>query len=136
MKFRSFFLILILVMGTGGCAKGYKEGQPLTGAELALAQQASKLNGKVTELNDKVPAAISDPWNSFAENVRLFDNSCQRHSCNSLEARNDFNHLRYYAVQLDAVITKQAHPELFPKWEEIRKGYVDSIGKELGYRIE
>ena len=128
-----FFLVLLF---TWGCAKGYKEGQPLTGAELALAQEATKLAGKVNDLNDEVPAAISDHWKGFTENVKLFDNSCQRHSCNSLEARNDFNHLRYYAVQLDAVITQQAHPDLHPKWEEIRIEYVDSIGKELGYRIK
>ena len=134
MRYRMiFFLVLLFVWG---CAKGYKEGQPLSGPELALAKEATKLAGKVNDLQDQVPVGISDQWNGFAENVKLFDNSCQRHSCNSLEARNDFNHLRYYAVQLDAVITKETHPDLYPKWEEIRKEYVDSIGKELGYRIE
>jgi hypothetical protein len=133
---RYLIIFFLLLTFTSGCAKGYKEGEPLTGAELELAQQATKLASKVNELNDDVPAAINDQWKGFSENVKLFDNSCQRHSCNSLEARNDFNHLRYYAVQLDEVITSQAHPDLYPKWEEIRRDYVDSIGKELGYRIE
>ena len=132
------FLMIVLLMVTFlfGCAKGFKEGDPLTGEELALAQEAAKLTGKVNEFTEDVPSPINDQWSQFAENVKLFDNSCQRLSCNSLEARNHFNHLRYYAVQLDKIITKEAHPAIYAEWTEIRKDYVDAIGRELGYRIE
>ena len=128
-------LLLLLTFGLG-CAKGYKEGQPLTGDDLILAQKATELANKAEDMNEQLPAEVSEPWKGFVDNVKLFDNSCQRHSCNSLEARNDFNHLRYYAVQLDSLITENAFPKLYSKWRELREKYVDSIGKELGYRIE
>lgn len=131
--FSTFLLVLLLSLG---CTRGYKEGEPLTGEELRLAQKATELMNKVEQLNDKAARDLGDSWKQFMENVRLFDNSCQRRSCNSLEARNDFNHLRYYAVQLDQKFTKEAYPDLYDSWNSIRKNYVDEIGKELGYRIE
>lgn len=131
--FSTFLLVLLLSLG---CTRGYKEGEPLTGEELRLAQKATELMNKVEQLNDKAARDLGDSWKQFMENVRLFDNSCQRRSCNSLEARNDFNHLRYYAVQLDQSFTKEAYPDLYDSWSSIRKNYVDEIGKELGYRIE
>lgn len=134
MRTLSTFLLLLLI--SFGCSKGYKEGEPLSGDELVLAQKATELAQKVEQLNEKAPRDVGDSWTQFMENVKLFDNSCQRRSCNSLEARNDFNHLRYYAVKLDSVLTKEAYPDLFDSWSSIRKDYVDAIGKELGYRIE
>jgi len=133
---RIFFTLLFVLLLLSGCSRGYKEGEPLTGDELRLAQKATELAHKVDQLDEKAPRETGDSWRKFVENVRLFDNSCQRHSCNSLEARNDFNHLRYYAVQLDSVFTKEAYPNLYSAWTSIRKDYVDTIGKELGYRIE
>jgi hypothetical protein len=129
-------LLLLLFLSIWGCAKGYKEGEPLTGEALVLAQKATELARNVEEINEDAPSSLGEPWKGLVENVKLFDNSCQRHSCNSLEARNDFNHLRYYAVQLDSIITQQAYSALYPKWREVREKYVDPIGKELGYRIE
>jgi hypothetical protein len=131
--FSTFLLILLLILG---CSRGYREGEPLTGEELRLAQKATEMMNKVEQLNEKASRDLGDSWKQFMENVRLFDNSCQRRSCNSLEARNDFNHLRYYAVQLDQSFTKEAYPDLYDSWKSIRKNYVDEIGKELGYRIE
>ena len=131
-----YMLVLLTLLLLTGCAKGYKEGEPLTGEALVLAQKATELADKVEELDDDAPSTLGNPWRGLVENVRLFDNSCQRHSCNSLEARNDFNHLRYYAVQLDSLITQQNHPDLYPKWRELRVELIDSIGKELGYKIE
>ncbi len=131
----SFTFILVLLLAVG-CSRAYKEGEPLTGEELRLAQKATELLGKVEKLNEKAGDDLDDSWKQFMENARLFDNSCQRRSCNSLEARNDFNHLRYYAVKLDSLITREAHPELYDSWRSIRKDYVDAIGIELGYRIE
>ena len=128
--------LLILTLSLIGCAKGYKEGEPLTGAELALAKKATDLAEKAEDLGEDVPSSVGEIWKGFHSNVRLFDNNCQKHSCNSLEARNDFNHLRYYAVQLDSLITEQAYPKIYPKWREIRTQHVDVIGKELGYKIE
>ena len=132
-------IVLISVLSLlmlSACAKGYKEGQSLTGADLALAQKAGDLVKKVEEIDETAPTSLGSSWKSFAESVKLFDNNCQRKSCNSLEAREDFNHLRYYATQLDSVITQKDYPDLYPTWQTIRKDYVDSIGKELGYRIE
>jgi hypothetical protein len=131
------FTILILgLLVLSACAKGYREGQPLRGKDLVLAQKASDLAKKVDQLDETIPSALASSWKGFAENVKLFDNNCQRKSCNSLEARNDFNHLRYYATQVDSLITQNAYPELHSTWQTIRKDYVDSIGKELGYRID
>jgi hypothetical protein len=131
--FSTFLLILLMTLG---CTRGYKEGEPLSGEELRLAQKAAEMTNKIEQLNEKAARDLGDPWKQFMENVRLFDNSCQRRSCNSLEARNDFNHLRYYATQLDQTLTKEAYPDLYDSWRSIRKNYVDEIGKELGYRIE
>ena len=134
MRYAIISLLSLLMLSA--CAKGYKEGEPLTGEALVLAQKVSDLAKKVDEMNETAPAVLGSSWKAFADHVKLFDNNCQRKSCNSLEARNDFNHLRYYAGQLDSVITQSAYPELYPTWKTIRKDYVDSIGKELGYRIE
>jgi hypothetical protein len=133
---RIFSISLLILSLTLGCSRGYREGEPLTGEELRLAQKATELMNRVEELNEKAARDLGDSWKQFMENARLFDNSCQRRSCNSLEARNDFNHLRYYAVQLDQSFTKEAYPDLYDSWSLIRKNYVDEIGKELGYRIE
>jgi len=133
---RILFTSLLILLLTMGCSRGYKEGEPLTGDELRLAQKATELVNQVERLNEKAARDLGDSWKHFMENARLFDNSCQRRSCNSLEARNDFNHLRYYAVQLDQVFTKEAHPDLYDAWRSIRRDYVDAIGIELGYRIE
>lgn len=133
---RSTFALLLLALTVFACAKGYKEGEPLRGEELALANKATEMAKKAEDLAEDATSDLGQTWKGFLENARLFDNSCQRHSCNSLEARNDFNHLRYYAVQLDSVITERAYPSLYPKWREIRVEYVDAIGKELGYRIQ
>jgi hypothetical protein len=129
-------LLPIFLLFTVACAKGYKEGEPLTGEQMALAQKATQLAQRVERFSEKVPSSIEENWEPFVENVRSFDNACQRSGCNSLEARNEFNHLRYFAVQLDFLITQNEHPKLYPEWKEIREEYVDSIGKELGYRIE
>ena len=133
---RIFFTSLLVFLLTVGCSRGYKEGEPLTGEELRLAQKATELLNKAEQLNEKAGDDLDESWKKFVENARLFDNSCQRRSCNSLEARNDFNHLRYYAVKLDSIITKEAHPDLYDSWITLRKDYVDTIGRELGYRIE
>jgi hypothetical protein len=134
MRITIVLLSLLLMMA---CAKGYKEnheGTPLTGQDLALAQKATEFAKKVDEINNDAPSSLGASWKAFADSVQLFDNNCQRKSCNSLEARDDFNHIRYYAVQLDSVITQNAYPQLYPSWQTIRKDYVDSIGKELGYK--
>jgi|GEM_PF-2602074 len=133
---RLIMISMLSLLILSACAKGYKEGEPLTGKDLALAQKAGELAKKVDEIDETAPASLGDSWKSFAENVTLFDNNCQRKSCNSLEARNDFNHVRYYAVQLDSVITQDGYPQLYPTWQTIRKDYVDTIGKELGYHIQ
>ncbi len=131
MRITILLLSLLLLMA---CAKGYKEGNVLTGEDLALAQKATEFAKKVDEIDNTAPSSLGAPWKAFADNVELFENNCQRKSCNSLEARNDFNHIRYYAVQLDSLITQNAYPQLYPSWQSIRKDYVDSIGKELGYK--
>jgi hypothetical protein len=136
MRITVLLLSLLLFMA---CAKGYKEnpeGNPLTGQDLALAQKATEFSKKVDEIDDNAPSSLGASWKAFTDSVRLFENNCQRKSCNSLEAREDFNHIRYYAVQLDSMITQNAYPQFYPAWETIRKDYVDSIGKELGYRID
>ena len=127
-------LVLLSLLLLIACAKGYKEGNPLTGEDLVLAQKATEFAKKVGEIEDKAPSSLGAPWKAFADNVELFENNCQRKSCNSIEARDNFNHIRYYAVQLDSVITENAYPQLYPSWQTIRKQYVDPIGKELGYR--
>ena len=134
MRITVLLLSLLLLMA---CAKGYKEGRegsPLTGEDLALAQKATEFAKKVVEIDNTAPSSLGAPWKAFADNVELFENNCQRKSCNSLEARNDFNHIRYYAVQLDSVITQNAYPQLYATWQNLRKDYLDSIAKELGYR--
>src|SRR5688500_16949262 len=88
---RITLVILILISSFLSCARGYKEGEPLTGEELALAKKANEMLEKADDLNEDVPSAIGETWKGFLTNGRLFVNSCQRHSCNSLEARNDFN---------------------------------------------
>ena len=136
MRMTVLFLSLLLLMA---CAKGYREDTertPLTGQDLALAQKATEFAKKVDEINSDAPSSLGPSWKAFTDSVELFDNNCQRKSCNSLEARDDFNHIRYYAVQLDSVITQNAYPHLYPSWQTIRKNYVDTIGKELGYRID
>jgi hypothetical protein len=129
-------LLLLTLLLISACAKGYKEGQPLTGEDLALANKVSELVKKVEEIDQTAPSSLGSPWKAFLDNVKLFDNNCQRKSCNSLEARDNFNHVRYYAVQLDSEITQTEYPQLYPTWKTIRKDYVDAIGKELGYHIE
>jgi hypothetical protein len=128
--------LMLSLLLLSGCAKGYKENQPLTGEDLALANKVTELLKRVEEIDQTAPSSLGAPWKAFLDNVRLFDNNCQRKSCNSLEARDNFNHVRYYAVQLDNVITQQDYPQLYPTWKAIRKDYLDAIGKELGYHIE
>jgi hypothetical protein len=132
---RMTVLLLSLLMFMA-CAKGYREGQPLTGKDLVLANKATELSKRVDQFSENAPSSLGPSWKAFTENVDLFENNCQRKSCNSLEAREDFNHIRYYAVQLDSVITQNAYPQLYPAWRTIREDFVDSIGKELGYKIE
>jgi hypothetical protein len=127
-----FFILLLSI----SCAKPHKEGEPLTGDDLRLAQKATELSKKVDELSESAPSSLADKWKGFADNVKLFENNCQRHSCDSLEARNDFNHLRYYAVQLDSIVHGEADAKFATAWTAIRKNYVDEIGRELGYRIK
>ena len=129
-------IVILSLLLLSSCAKGYKENEPLTGEDLVLAQKVSDLDKKVQALDETAPSSLGSPWKAFADNVKLFDNNCQRKSCNSLEARDNFNHVRYYAVQLDNVITQKDYPDLYPTWKTLRKDYLDAIGKELGYRIE
>jgi hypothetical protein len=132
---RITILILLVLLLSISCAKHYKEGEPLTGDDLRLAQKATEMARKVDDLSETAPSSLGDQWKGFVENVRLFDNNCQRHSCDSLEARDNFNHLRYYAVQLDSLISKESDPKFYAAWTSLRKDYVDAIGHELGYRI-
>ena len=136
MRISVVILSLLLMIA---CAKGYQDkeyNQPLTGEDLALAQKATEFAKKVDQVADSAPSSLGPSWKAFKDNVQLFENNCQRKSCNSLEAREDFNHIRYYAVQLDSVITQNDYPELYSTWKSIRKDYVDTIGKQLGYRID
>ncbi len=134
---RLFLCLSLICLLLSACAKGYKdkEGKPLSAEDLQLAQKATGLLKKAEELAENASPIPGNSWNQFIENVKLFENSCQRTGCNSLEARNDFNHLRYHAVQLDSVITEQAFPDIYPAWKSIRTEMIDPIGKELGYRI-
>ena len=135
MRITVVILSLLLMVA---CAKGYQEKahtEPLSGEDLALAQKAMEFAKKVDQIADSAPSSLGPSWKAFADNVQLFQNNCQRKSCNSLEAREDFNHIRYYAAQLDSVITQNDYPQLYPAWKSIREDYVDSIGKQLGYRI-
>ena len=129
MRVVPLFLSLLLILG---CSSPKKLA--LTPEQLELAQMAYDLATKSEALVEKAPSTLS-ALNNFDEQAQRFNNASQRFGAGSLEARDEFNKLRYQAAQLDRVLTKESYPDLLERWKEIRND-MDKIASRLGYKIE
>ena len=126
-------LISIFVLGCKGYKGASKSRSP---EELKIAAMATELSNQVDQVNQNPPAPLASEMNSLAEAADRFDNASQRFGSNSIEARDAFDKLRYHASQLNPLITKDAYPDLFDRWQKLRTETIKKIAVQLGYRPE